>query len=219
MAIFSLSREQSRWLSLLSLSAAAVALLVTRPRDWLDDSDTPATTCLTNLARISRAVSLYERDYDEHLPRGVDPDDRFDPREWQNDQNAAEGRYFAQQSASTPFLHDILFPYTGSREVFHCPCDVGWETSKLFVDPNRPENSPGVQNVSPSSYAEFGTSYYYATMDGFDLLTPADFVNPSRSALLFDGDTWHGPSHSQLNCLFVDGHASMVGLSEFRADF
>jgi hypothetical protein len=114
-------------------------------------------------------------------------------------------------------LHDLLLPYTRDRNVWRCPADIGWSTRIRNTD-----TVDGVwgrlRDVKPSSYAKFGTSYYYYTVRGFSGWRPEDFVDPSRSISLFDGDAWHNiDGQPTINVLCADGHVQNMRLSQFTA--
>jgi hypothetical protein len=114
-------------------------------------------------------------------------------------------------------LHDLLLPYTRDRTVWRCPADIGWSTRNRNTD-----TMDGVwgrlRDVKPSSYAKFGTSYYYYTVRGFSGWRPEDFIDPSRSISLFDGDAWHNiDGQPTLNVLCADGHVENMRLSQFTA--
>jgi hypothetical protein len=153
-------------------------------------------SCLANLSRISLAFVQYAEDYDGKFPRGVDPEDRNDPRGWAfNEVASPDGRGrrivdYSNDARTAPMLHDLLSPYTRDRTVWRCPADIGWSTR------TRDENAMGgvwgrLRNVRPSSYARFGTSYYYYTERGFSGWRPEICWNRASRFRLFDGDAWH----------------------------
>jgi prepilin-type processing-associated H-X9-DG protein len=208
-----------RFLTLVILAGLAAVLFATRPRfssnRSAEDVDPNTAGCLTNLKQISRAYALYALDYDGKVPRGVDPEDRFNSQTASNWRQQSGGLYNASQ---TPFLHEILRPYVASAEVFHCPADVGWAQTRLSqLDITGGTASFGMRDVRPSSFAKFGTSYYCWTKYGFDLSNAADIEDPAQKVLLFDGDLWHSNAGRDLiNGLFADGHVQNLTLNQFR---
>lgn len=200
--------------TVLILGVMAGALWLTRP-DGLSISatrgdDATTVTCLDNLSQISRAYALYAHDFDGKIPRGTDPEDRFNAEIWRNSEFGS--RYY-NEAKTTPMLHEILRPYVSSSKVFRCPADNGWKRSSL---PTLSDSA--LRNVSPSSYQKYGTSYYVFTRYGFTLMTAADLDHPGQTLLLFDGDLWHRRvNRKTLNGLFADGSARNVTRQQFEA--
>lgn len=204
-----------RFLFLVALFAGAVALFATRPRFTGANSgqhvDKNTASCLANLNLIARGYALYARDFDGKIPRGVDPEDRYNSQIWRND--LAFGGAFYDDAQNTPFLHQVLRSYVESPEVFHCPADVGWVQSRL---PFSGESQ--LRNVHPTAFAKFGTSYLIWTKYGFLQNTAADLEDPAGTVLLFDGDMWHSNSGRELiNGLFADGHVQNLTAAQFVA--
>ena len=141
--------------------------------------------CVSNLHQIGAAISMYAQDYDGLYPRAVDPADKLTPQIW--DAFPA----FKAEIPNLPYLHEALQPYIKSKELFRCPSDFGFDIEDftgLEIDPN---GNP--KNASPSSYAKFGTSYYYRTEISFRNAGEQTFQHPSDVNVLFDGEgKWHG---------------------------
>lgn len=203
----------------------AAALFVFRPQSRGGNLTSVQNTqsCLANLSRIAHAFVQYAEDYDGKFPRGVDPEDRNDPRGWAFQEVVSPdgtGRRivdYSNDARTAPMLHDLLSPYTRDHTMWRCPADNGWSTR------TRDENAGGgvwgrLRNVRPSSYARFGTSYYYYTERGFSGWRPGDLLEPSLSISLFDGDAWHiVDGQPTINALFADGHVQNLRLGQFNA--
>jgi len=204
-----------RALPFLICGAWACVLWLSRPpkaRVLLEGGvDAETASCLSNFGQISRAFALYAQDFDGKIPRGVDPEDRTHPEIWSNHGGGNYNGAFFNDAKRVPFLHEILRPYVASREVFHCPADVGWTRSHL---PTLAQSS--LLDVKPSSFVEYGTSYYVFTKYGFAQLRDDDIENPSQTLLYFDGDLWHVNNNQELlNGLFADGHAQNLSAKQF----
>lgn len=205
-------------LSLGLLGLGAVLLYVTRPRLLSSghSGEAPDASCLSNLSQISRAYALYARDFDGKIPLAVDPEDRFNDKLWTPE--ATGDTPFATYLKTAPFIHVVLRPYLASPQVFRCPADQGWSVSRIAqIDP-RTGDSIGLQDVRPSSFVKYGTSYYSWTIYGFSLLRASDILHPEQKVILFDGDLCHQSGKQQgAGELFLDGHAAILSRAQHEA--
>lgn len=210
---FAAQAYDSSWglFSLAILAVGCVLLWATRPAPMhtLGSQELQNSLgCQNNLARIARAFAQYAQDYDGKFPRGVDPEDRYNPSLWQNDRTGGDYR---RDAASAPMLHDLLSTYLPDRQAWRCPSDRGYARSRL------PGFQTSLQNVFPSSFEKYGTSYYYFTIHGFAGMRARELKIPGIEILLFDGDVWHAPEgRPSLNILFGDGHVGNVSTQRFQ---
>ena len=137
------------------------------------------TQCINNLKQIGAGLSLYMIDSDDLFPFAVDVIDRSKPEIW-NDQPE-----FQAKIASMPLIHDVIFPYTKSKEIWKCPADNGTQQS---------ESNPNLEfKSSPSLYAVYGSSYFFRTEIAFRQMQSSSFRLPSETNVIFDGaGHWHG---------------------------
>ena len=160
-------------------------------------------SCISNLRQLGIANSMYAQDSDGLYPFAVDPADYKTPQIWNSQPDF---------QALIPFMSHIdeaLQPYVKSKEMFHCPADIGFaeeDFTGLEIDPT---GTPA--NAFPSSYKKFGTSYYYRTEIAFRHAGEQSIQRPSEVNVLFDGaGHWHGtniPPSLRYNVGFADGHA------------
>lgn len=157
------------------------------------------TACLSNLRQLGTATSMYMQDNDGFYPHAVDDIDRLHPELW------GDHPTFAAEIPSMATLPHVLAPYTGSREVFHCPSDIGFAFSDIAEVP---------VNATPTSFQAFGTSYYYRTEMAAERYSESQIDRASQINLIFDGaGNWHGtaiPERKRYNVLFADMHAKNI---------
>ena len=135
--------------------------------------------CVSNLKQIGIAIGLYMSDSDDLFPAALDPSDKYVPTIW-----AGQPQWQAQ-IASMPLMSDALQPYIKSKEIFHCPSDIGTETlDNQFPTPFK---------SSPSMFATYGSSYFLRTEIVFRSFTQTSFDKPANVNLMMDGaGHWHG---------------------------
>jgi general secretion pathway protein G len=148
--------------------------------------------CISNLRQIGTAFNLYAEDYDQLFPLGDDPVDK-NTGIWQN----AFGGQYASIVPNLPMLYQLLFPYTKNNQIWDCPSDTGFNSMPGPVGP------PGF-TAHPSSFQEYGMSYYYHTeialrheslseLVGYDTFPPFAQHGPADIPVLMDGvGMWHG---------------------------
>jgi prepilin-type N-terminal cleavage/methylation domain-containing protein len=161
--------------------------------------------CVANLKQIGAAVEMYAADYDDRYPWGKDPADEFCPVIWQD---------FPQWQAwipSMPCLSDVLDPYIRSREIWHCPSDHGFAE---LEDAGLPLNG------QPTSFAAFGTSYFYRTEVAFRGCLLGSLAHPAEVNLIFDAHgRWHGRTDryegKRWNILYADCHVKTANRQQY----
>ncbi len=149
-------------------------------------------TCVSNLRQIGMAMGMYTQDYDGYYPYAADPADKNFPVLW---------NITRAEMDLVPYLHEALMPYVKSKALFHCPADSGF-TRIDFVELDL--------LARPSSFEQFGTSYYYRTEIAATHATESSIQMPAQINMIFDGKgDWHGsriPPALRYNVLHVDGH-------------
>ncbi len=170
--------------------------------------------CSSNLRQIGIAVAMYTQDCDGLYPYAVDPADWSTPQIW-NGQPA-----FQAEIPNIGHINDVLGPYIKSRELFHCPSDTGFLQEDFVpgqtIAPN--DTPPG---AFPSSFAKFGTSYYYRTEIAFRHASDSSVQTPATLNMIFDGcGGWHGGSifdTRRYSVLHADGHVKSLSRSQVDA--
>lgn len=164
------------------------------------------TRCSANLQQIGHAVSLYQQDYDDLFPYGLDPGDRADPDQWQGRTNPVTGESYYDQVqrlvAADPVVTNVdyvLRRYCGSaRELWRCPSDYGW---------------PSIT----SAYEAFGSSYVYRTELALSHLPLPSLARPSETNVFVDASAWHRRGPPTANVLYADGHVKNVRIEQYLA--
>ena len=173
-------------------------------------------SCVSNLRQIGLSIGMYSQDYDSLYPYMVDPADKYTPQIWSA---------FPDFMALIPqigLVDEVLQPYVKSKELFHCPSDYGFDIEDFAGIPIDPNGHP--PNASPSSFAKFGTSYYYRTEISEKHAGDATFQTPAQLNVLFDGaGQWHGSSFPsqqwRYNVLFGDGHAKLQTFDQLEQEW
>lgn len=167
------------------------------------------TACASNLRQIGTAIFLYAQDYDQRMPYAGDPTDRY-TNVWQFKDDGGQ----AEEARRLPALTAVLNPYIKNAQLWHCPADTGFD----YVDCAGPVYLP----THPSSYAVFGTSYYYRTeaglgrkmvdLVGYEDVAPYSQHSSAEINLLMDGTgAWHGSNTGfRYNTLMADGHIATL---------
>lgn len=181
------------------------------------------TVCVSNLRQIGMAISLYADESDDLYPWANDPSDtRTTPNIWAN-QPAYQSQVFSMQP-----LQDVLFPYTKSVDLWHCPSDKGY-TELDISSYNGGMTIP--LDATPTAFQAFHTSYLYRTeiallgtkYGSLIAYEPNAAKTPHENAevnVLMDGNgSWHGGflvSQKRYDELMGDGHVVNQNIAEFR---
>lgn len=176
--------------------------------------------CVSNLRQLGNAVMLYAQDNDSRFPFGGDPED-LHTTTWKK---PYDGRYWADAQALRP-LPEVMKSYAPAK-LWSCPSNRGFDKAGAFQD------WPLV--ARPSSFAAFGTSYFYHTdlalrrktlerQKAWDKKAPHTMRGPSEVSLLSDGHgSWHGgeeKAQQRRNVLFVDGHVKSMPQLAFEENW
>ncbi len=168
-------------------------------------------TCVSNLRQIGLAVTLYAQDTNGIVPFGGDAID-INSNAWQL---SNDGIYWQQAQRLRP-LTEVMHPYIGSKDVWHCPADIGFD---------QPDFASGaVFSAHPSVFDQYGSSYDYRTelafrqvalsnMVAYDNFPPYTEHGPADIDLFIDmSGTWHGGHDAQerFNVLMGDGHVKTL---------
>jgi prepilin-type processing-associated H-X9-DG protein len=162
-------------------------------------------TCTSNLRQIHVALSLYIQDSDSLYPAAVNPSDSAHPERW------SEFPAFMAAVPTLPQFHVLLRPFTKTTDVFRCPSDNGLQMDEPF---------PGwFLTADPSSYAVYGTSYFYQSKLSRLRASDPTVIHPSDTMTVMDADgKWHGSASEpqdagtarRYNLLFADGHVKTL---------
>jgi prepilin-type N-terminal cleavage/methylation domain-containing protein/prepilin-type processing-associated H-X9-DG protein len=179
-----------------------------------------SAACLNNLHQIGLAQMHYTQDYD-----GYFPPIEF---EWEVGGSFAESvnrdEQEAFERARPNALHNILYPYTKSYDVFHDPADSG-----LVLQQDKEQDILQTGHAPPTSsrlyvplWTRVGVSYRAAAELGLLGIHESDIKEPDK--ILYAGDAfgWHpknsvtsqtpanrsdgGDTRWWTNTLYVDGH-------------
>lgn len=172
------------------------------------------TVCISNLKGIGSSIVLYMGDSDDVFPSALDASDKHNPDIWKSQPE------FKDRIEQMPMLHEVLQPYMKSKELFHCPSDIGGK----YLDNHYPDTI----DADTSMYGKYGSSYFFRTEIAFKYFTQTKFKLPADINVLFDGaGHWHGdgraladgdagPTYYALlqtyryNTLFGDFHAKSL---------
>lgn len=157
-------------------------------------------TCISNLRQIGMSIGMYTQDYDGYYPYAADPADKTYPWMW---------NITAEEMNQVPYLHEALQSYIKSKAIFHCPADTGLTILDFVEMPLQ---------ASPSSFQQFGTSYYYRTEIAATHANESSIQMPAQINMIFDGyGGWHGtlvPPAKRYNVLHVDGHVKNLNRAQ-----
>ena len=173
-------------------------------------------SCVSNLRQLGMSISMYVQDYDGLYPYMVDPADKYTPQIWD------QFPEFMAQVPNIGLVNEVLQPYTKSKELFHCPGDTGFDREDFTGMEIDPAGKPA--NAYPSSFAKFGTSYYYRTEITLKNSAESSFNTPASVNTLFDGaGAWHGTGFInqtwKYNVLFADGHAKLQTFDQLQQEW
>jgi prepilin-type N-terminal cleavage/methylation domain-containing protein len=198
-------------IAIIALLAALLFPVFSRAREKARQS-----ACLSNLHQIGLAVSMYLQDYDDYFPYAISPMEVYH-NFWPKCSPT-----FGAQVPYLPQFHVVLQPYTKSHQVFDCPSDTGYDIHGF--DGCFSTNCPLLDRPAeahPSSFIQWGTSYYYRTELAEGHYSLGSLMAPSAILVAADGaGTWHGQMPVQDNwydCLFADNHVKAINAVKVRS--
>lgn len=178
------------------------------------------TACLSNLHQVGKAMLMYMGDNDDFFPYAVDASDKYANEIW------AGSPEWQQRISEMPLMNEALQPYVKSTELFKCPSDSGTHT----LD----NHFPVEFKSSPSSFATFGSSYFFRTEIAFLGYSHTRFDRPAETNVMFDGaGHWHGSEGAlkpdddmdtmlekwqgfRYNTLFADMHTKSLSRAQLQ---
>ncbi len=157
---------------------------------------TRQSVCGSNLRQVGLSISMYLSDYDGYFPYAIEEWTRYHPDLWANEP-------FYEKIPRLPAWQTVLFPYTQSKNIFHCPSDFG----------GRDDTIP---RLIPTVFAALGTSYMLDEKMGLFGANESTVTRPAEYVYVYDlGRQWHNlfgnePWQDAGNCLYYDGHIKFV---------
>jgi general secretion pathway protein G len=185
--------------------------------------------CLSNLRQLASAIHIYQEQWDDQFPYGLDPADyyanvfaNYNSPNFSDEQNKAV-RDAAKALQDRPdrggMLDQVLKPYTQTTEVWHCPADTGVGFLNL---PSWPQK---FDSGNTSSYEMYHMSYGYRTELALLHIKINMLKFPAQIQVLSDGaGYWHArysraarktgdtddSTNWHYNTLFADGHCKSI---------
>ncbi len=176
------------------------------------------TVCVSNLRQLGIAAFQYAGDADDHYPYGGDPGD-LNTNGWNGTEYEAQ---INTMKAQNSYLYNVMGAYVGSKELWHCPADTGFDRGGIQ------ETIP--MDAHPTAFQAYGMSYAYSTLLGLQHQTltgvqawgqtpPYSEHDYSNIPLLSDlSGHWHGGANREdgrFNMVMLDGHVITVQRDRF----
>ena len=162
------------------------------------------TVCLQNLKSIGVAVHLYQAEYDDKYPYGINEVSRERP-------GFRFGRPKDRSPDEYPTIVDTLEPLIAEVKILRCPMDVG----RTFLDGPPATPTLFLHNA--------GSSYLFAELVSGE--TSSIWRDPAKQGYAADGiytwhvspgANWHTGKH---NVLCYDGHAAFYPNTKVGVSF
>ncbi len=166
------------------------------------------TVCLSNLRQLGLAVSLYANDFDGLLPFGANDSSKAAVQRG----TTVYGAPLDERIAATDTISHLLYGYTHSREVFHCPDDFFPDTLK----------DPEATSLDQESwYSIYGSSYVYDEPHALFGQSLSGYPRPSENILWSDVGSFHDGRSVKpglTSVLYADLHAKFIPWTQRTAE-
>ncbi len=184
--------------------------------------------CLSNLRQIGQSFQMYQKDWNDRFPYGLDLIDYYFTYLWAMDDEGKRVRELAALPNRAGMLCNMMVPYVRNRRLWACPADVGayyltWGGVRFWLP-----------KPSRCLAEDYNTSYSYQTRLGVSLRPASHLVTPATTMALADMCGYWHPRFSRpprsdkdeadyerwsYNLLFCDWHVRNVPYRTYLASW